>query len=280
MGEAMVAGKPGSEGIWWNPASLAGQDKRELAIHYSKTLSGVYDAFSFVTPTRTYGVVGLSLGVLDIGEQQLTDENNQVIAVAFPRDVVFAASYAGRLTKRLDAGMNYKIIQIRVDCSGECATVGAAVQSTRAVDLGAQYRVQVGAPLSFGAAIRNLGGKVNSKETNQREPLPTQLELGAMYRLKFLDRYVKDTELRASGSFVDTRSFGGKAVRFGTDVVYQGTVHLRAGYVGHDRRGDATASLGFGLQSGSFVFDIARTFGGIPADNGQPPVWVSLRYLF
>jgi hypothetical protein len=101
-----------------------------------------------------------------------------------------------------------------------------------------------------------------------------------MYRLKFLDRYVKDTELRASGSFVDTRSFGGKAVRFGTDVVYQGTVHLRAGYVGHDRRGDATASLGFGLQSGSFVFDIARTFGGIPADNGQPPVWVSLRYLF
>jgi hypothetical protein len=79
---------------------------------------------------------------------------------------------------------------------------------------------------------------------------------------------------------VDTRSFGGKAVRFGTDVVYEGKVHLRAGYVGHDRLADATASLGFGLQSGSFVFDIARTFGGIQADNGQAPVWVSLRYLF
>lgn len=280
MGQAMVAGKPGSEGIWWNPASLAGQDKRELAIHYSKTLSGVYDAFSFVTPTRSYGVAAVSLGVLDIGEQQLTDENNVVIGVAFPRDVVLAATYGGRIAKRLDVGLNYKIIQIRVDCSGECATVGAAVQSTRAVDLGTQYRVHVGAPLTFGVAIRNLGGKVNSKDTNQRDPLPTQLELGAMYRLKFLDRYLKDTEVRASGSYVDTRSFGGKAVRFGTDVVYQGTVHLRAGYVGHDRRGDATASLGFGLQSGSFVFDIARTFGGIPADNGQSPVWVSLRYLF
>ena len=74
-----------------------------------------------------------------------------------------------------------------------------------------------------------------------------------MYRLKFLDRYVKDTELRASASYVDTRSFGGKAVRFGTDVLYEGKVHLRAGYVGHDRRADATASLGFGLESGSFV---------------------------
>jgi hypothetical protein len=280
MGEAMVADKPGSEGIWWNPASVAGQDRRELAIHYSKTLSGVYDTFSFVLPSRTYGVAGLSLGVLDIGEQQITDENNQPIGVAFPRDVVLAGTYATSMSKRLDVGLNYKVIQLRVDCSGECSTIGAEVESSRAVDFGMQYRTEVGAPLMFGAAIRNLGGKVNSEATNQRDPLPTQLELGATYRLKFLDHYVKDTEIRASGSYVDTRSFGGKSARFGADVVYQGTVHLRAGYIGHDEQSDASASLGFGLQSGSFVFDIARTFGGIPADNGQSPVWVSLRYLF
>jgi hypothetical protein len=280
MGQAMVAAKPGSEGIWWNPASVVGQQKKELAIHYSKTLSGPYNPFAFVAPTKSYGVAALSLGLLDLGEQQLTDESGQVIGVALARDVVLAGTYAASVSNRLDMGLNYKIVQIRVDCSGECTTIGAEVQSTRAVDLGAQYRVHAGAPLSFGAAIRNLGGKVNSKETNQRDPLPTQLELGAQYRLKFLDRYVKDTEVRAAGSYVDTRSFGGKSVRFGTDVVYEGTVHLRAGYVGHDRSGDATASLGFGLQSASFVFDIARTFGGIPADNGQSPVWVSLRYLF
>ena len=50
--------------------------------------------------------------------------------------------------------------------------------------------------------------------------------------------------------------------------------------LGGQLEGDASASLGFGLQSGSLVFDIARTFGGIPADNGQAPVYVSLRYLF
>jgi len=184
------------------------------------------------------------------------------------------------VTNRLNAGFNYKVVQARVDCIGQCATVGDEVQSSRAVDLGAQYRVEAGAPLIFGIALRNLGGKLNSAETNQRHPLPTQLELGAMYRLKFLDHYVKDMEWRATGSWVDARSIGGKSVRLGTDVVYEGTVHLRAGFVGHDRLSDASAALGFGLQSNGFVFDIARTFGGLPDDNGHPPVWISLRYLF
>jgi hypothetical protein len=280
MGQAMVAAKPGSEGIWWNPASIAEQDSRELAIHHSKTVAGVGDALSFVLPTASYGTAALSLNILNIGEQQVTDPFGNVVGVILPRDLVFAGTYAANISHRLSAGLNYKIVQIRVDCSGECSTVGAEVRSSRAVDLGAQYDVEVGAPLTLGAAIRNIGGKVNSRETNQRDPLPTQVELGAMYRLKFIDHYVKDTELRAAGSFINSRSFGGKSVRFGTDVMYQGKVHLRAGYVGHDRRGGTSAALGFGLQSGGFAFDIARTFGGLPADTGQSPVYVSLRYLF
>lgn len=280
MGQAMVAGKPGSEGIWWNPASIAQQDSRELAIHHSQTVAGVGDALTFVLPKHSYGTAALSLNILNIGEQDVTDVNGDVVGHILPRDVVFAGTYAADITHRLSAGLNYKIVQIRVDCSGECSTVGAEVRSSRAVDLGAQYDVQFGAPLTFGAAIRNLGGKVNSRETNQRDPLPTQVELGAMYRLKFIDHYVKDTELRAAGSFINSRSFGGNSVRFGTDVTYQGKVHLRAGYVGHDRRAGTSAALGFGLQTGGFAFDIARTFGGLPAATGQSPVYVSLRYLF
>jgi len=280
MGEAMVAAKPGSEGIWWNPASIADQDKRELAIHHSKTVAGVGDALTFVLPTRSYGTAALSLNILNLGDQQVTDGLGDVVGVIFPRDVVLAGTYAASVTKRLKAGLNYKVVQLRVDCSGQCSSVGPDVESSRAVDLGAQYEVEAGAPLTFGAAIRNLGGRLNSRETNRRDPLPTQVELGAMYRLKFLDHYVKDTELRAAGSYINSREFGGKSVRVGTDVMYQGKVHLRAGFVGHDRRGDASAALGLGLQSGGFVFDMARTFGGIPADNGQSPTYVSLRYLF
>jgi type IX secretion system protein PorV len=280
MGQAMVAGRPGSEGIWWNPASIGRDEKRELAIHYSTTVAGEGVALTFLTPIRSYGTTAISINILDLGEQKVTDDQGQVIGQIFPRDVVFAASYATAVTKRLMGGINYKLIQLRVDCSGQCASVGAEVQSSQAVDLGAQYEVAVGAPLIFGAAIRNLGGRLNSRETTRRDPLPTQVELGATYRLKFLDHYVKDTEIRASGSFIDTRSFGGKSGRFGTDLMYQKMVHLRAGYVGHDRRGEASVALGFGLQSGGFVFDIAQTFRGLPSESGQSPVYVSLRYLF
>lgn len=280
MGQAMVAAKPGSEGIWWNPASLGGDDKKELAIHHSSTIAGVGDALPFIAPFSKYATVALSVNILNLGDQQITDENGGVVGVILPRDVVFAGTYAGQFTKRFSAGFNYKIVQLRVDCSGQCSTVGPEVESSRAVDLGAQYQVEAGAPLRFGAAIRNLGGRLNSTETNTDHPLPTQVEIGAMYRLKFIDHYVKDTELHMAASFINSRGFGGKSVRLGTDVMYQAKVHLRAGFVGHDRRGDASAALGFGLQSGAFVFDIARTFGGLPAENGQTPVYVSLRYLF
>lgn len=280
MGQAMVASKPGSEGIWWNPSSIARQKKRELAIHHSTTLAGVGDALSFVLPSRTRGTAAVSLNILNLGEQQITDDQGVVIGFILPRDIVLAATYASSIGKRLSAGFSYRVVQLRVDCSGQCATVGSLSTSTSAADFGAQYEVVVGGPLTFGAAVRNLGGKLNADGTNERTPLPTQVEIGGLYRLPFIDRYVKDVEVFAAASLLDSRRYGGKAARLGTDIAYQKKVHLRAGYVGHDRRGDASASLGLGIESGPFVFDIARMFGGIPADDGQPPTYISLRYLF
>ena len=101
MGQAMVAAKPGSEGIWWNPASIGDQDKRELAIHHSKTVAGVGDALQFVTPIRSYGTVALAINILNIGEQQVTDDQGQVIGVIYPRNVVFAASYATAIVPKV-----------------------------------------------------------------------------------------------------------------------------------------------------------------------------------
>src|SRR3954467_13915833 len=81
MGQSMVATKPGSEGIWWNPASIGGQAQKELAIHHSKTIAGVGDALTFVLPTHSFGTLGFSLNILNIGEQQVTDEFGGVVGV-------------------------------------------------------------------------------------------------------------------------------------------------------------------------------------------------------
>lgn len=280
MGQAMVAGNPGSEGIWWNPSSIAAQRKRELAIHHSETIVGVGDALTFVLPSKTRGTAAISLNILSLGEQQITDDQGAAIGFILPRDIVLAATYAGRYGKRVRSGLTYKLVQLRVDCSGQCANVGSLTESTTAADLGVQYEIVAGSPLAFGLAVRNLGGKLNADGTNRRTPLPTQVELGAQYSLRFIDRYVKDVEAVAAVSVLDSRRNGGKAVRLGTDVIYQEKVHLRAGFVGRDARADASAALGFGLKSGPFVFDIARVFGGIPGEDGQQPIYISLRYLF
>ena len=62
-------------------------------------------------------------------------------------------------------------------------------------------------------------------------------------------------------------------------MTYEKNIHLRAGFVGNDANGARTA-LGFGIGTGHLVFDIARTFGGLSADAGQTPTYLSLRYLF
>lgn len=280
MGQAMVAGNPGSEGIWWNPSSIGAQEKRELAIHHSETIVGVGDAITFVLPSKTRGTAALSMNILNLGEQEITDDQGTAIGFILPRDIVLAATYADRPGKRFSYGLTYKLVQLRVDCSGQCANVGTLSESTSAADLGVQYEIMAGSPLTFGFAVRNLGGKLNTDGTNRRTPLPTQLELGMLYRLQFIDRYVKDVEVLAAASAVDSRSYGGRAVRLGTDLIYQDQVNLRAGFVGGDRRADASASLGLGLNNGPFGFDIARVFGGIPGEDGQQPIYISLRYLF
>jgi len=78
---------------------------------------------------------------------------------------------------------------------------------------------------------------------------------------------------------IATKSADHPSARFGADVTYQNTVHLRGGYIINDADG-AKAAVGFGLGTGRLTFDIARTFGGLSEDAGKTPAYVSLRFSF
>ena len=74
MGQAMVAAKPGSEGIWWNPASIAGAGKARagdppLRDRRRCRRCAARSSLRFAT----CGTVALSINILNIGEQQVTD---------------------------------------------------------------------------------------------------------------------------------------------------------------------------------------------------------------
>src|SRR5438105_11170174 len=118
MGQAVVAVEGGSEGVWWNPAAIGAQKKHELAIHYSQTVAGNDALLAFLIPSKRSGSLGFSINVLDLGAVPATDGQGNEVGVIFPRDLAFATTYAVSFAARFSAGVSYKVLQFRTDCTG------------------------------------------------------------------------------------------------------------------------------------------------------------------
>jgi hypothetical protein len=279
MAQAAVAERLGSEAIWSNPSGIARLEKKEAAIHHSETIAARGDVVTLLAPVKGLGAFALSVNLLDFGNQQITDPGGTPIGLVLPRNILFAGTFGAAIGKQLSLGMSYKRLQYRVDCSGQCANVLTFKATSSAVDFGAQYDVPGDTTIRFGASVRNIGTKLQVNDSEQADPLPTRIEIGASWRLKFIAKYVSDIEVRVAGDVVATKTADDPSARVGADLTYQKTVHLRGGYIANDTDG-ANAAVGFGLGTGRLLFDIARTFGGLSEDAGKTPTYISLRFVF
>lgn len=279
MGQAAVAERLGSEAIWSNPAGIARHEKREAAIHHSETVAARGDVVTFLIPRKHLGAFALSVNLLDFGNQQITDPGGAPIGLVLPRNILFAGTFGAEVGKKLSVGLSYKRLQYRVDCSGQCADITQFKATASAVDFGFQYDVQAKTPVRLGAAVRNIGTKLQVNDSEQADPLPTRIEVGASWQLAFISKYIADVDVRLAGDVVADKNAEDPSARLGADLTYQKTVHLRGGYIANDTDG-ANAAVGFGLGTGRLLFDIARTFGGLSEDAGKTPTYISLRFLF
>lgn len=277
MGQAVAAAPPTSEAIWWNPASVARAEKREVAIHHSQTIVATADAISLVVPWSLVGVVVGSADIVDYGDIEQTDEFG-TIGVIRPRNYVFAATYATALRERASAGITYKIVQFRVYCSGSCGLPSSSA-STSALDFGAQYDLTGIAPVQLGMAVRNVGLRLQAKDAEQADPLPTRLQAGATYRVSSFATLVPRGEMRVAGVIVHELPLRAPSARLGAELALDQRFFLRGGYVFDDSDG-AGPSLGLGLAMASLFLDLAYVFEGFSADAGRAPTYVSLRAVF
>lgn len=279
-GQAVVADRPGSEAVWWNPSALARLDRREIALHHSQTIVYKGDAISVVVPSALLGTIALSFNLYDYDEVDDTpsDPTQPSTGKILPRNLVLAGSYAATLGSRLNAGVTYKLVQFRLDCVGSC-TFPTEKASTSALDLGLQYDLVGLVPVSVGLAVRNVGIRFQVNDSDQADPLPTRLQFGAVYRLALPDDLLRGAEVSVLGDVVDEVNFRSPGANFGAEVGYRKRVRLRAGYA-YEPAGGSSPSLGIGLEAGKLAVDIATTLSGFSADAGQPPTYLSLRYLF
>jgi hypothetical protein len=278
-GQALVADQPGTEALWWNPAGVARSERGEIAVHHYETIVGTGDAVAILIPSSLLGVFSASLYALDYGDFPVTDENGAQIGSFLVRNVAYAATYATPIGARINAGITFKIIQLRLDCSAGCESLSG---TSSALDFGAQYDLGALVPASVGVAVRNVGAPLQANDGEQADPLPTRIQIGVLYRVGGLERYAPDAELHITGDVVDRLEMNSPAPRLGASLSWRNRAHLRGGYIFDSADDDESAgpSIGLGLATNNLRLDIGTIFEGFSSDAGKRPTFVSLRYLF
>jgi hypothetical protein len=280
QGQAIVGDEPGSEAVWWNPAAIARGDRREIAIHHSQTIIATGDAVTLVVPSALLGVLAVGANIVYYGREDITDTVGTV-GVLIPQNIVYAATYATPIARRFAAGISYKIVQLRLDCSGGCAGVPTVSASSSALDAGVQARLAGLVPATVGVAVRNVGPRLQVNDKDQSDPLPTRVQAGVSIDVPNVQGIDPQVKIKVSADLLSDVHFSAPSPRFGASIGYRERAFFRSGYIFDrgDGEGDGP-SIGFGLASGSLVLDIGRILRGLSVDAGKPPTYVSLRYLF
>jgi hypothetical protein len=284
MGQTATAADGRGEAAFWNPAGLATLSDDEFALHSATLVAGRSHVLGAYFPSRGIGVIGGAVYLVDYGDLDRTDANGNTIARIAPRNLEFVASYATSLAGSFVFGLSYKLVQFRVDCSGDCRDFPAGTGATHALDLGGQFRIGPGGPLRFGIALRNLGFRLQVQNQAQADPLPTRLAIGAQYDVRF-----KPASGAALNEAFDLKlaadldspwgQVGQSETRLGLDIGYQRLVRVRAGYA-FVQDGLSGPSVGLGVESGSLGVDIARAFltgSDLQAEN---PTFFSFKVTF
>jgi len=162
MGQTATAMAGRGEAAFWNPAGLATLIRRRVFPAQRLAGRGRSNVLGAYFPSRGIGVIGGAVYLVDYGDLDRTDINGNTIARIAPRNFEFLASYATNLTASVAFGINYKLVQFRVDCSGDCRDFPAGTGVTHGLDLGGQFSVGPAARCASGWRCATSGSACRS----------------------------------------------------------------------------------------------------------------------
>ncbi|MHB8837501.1 MAG: PorV/PorQ family protein [Gemmatimonadaceae bacterium] len=276
VGQTSVTAEAGSASLWGNPAGIARATQKEAALHYSKSVVAPGTALGVLYPAGRAGVIGVGAQLYDYGQQELTDNVGNPVGQLLTRDVVAMFAYGATLGPSLRAGVTYKLMQRRNDCTGPCSTNMTYVATTSGFDWGVQWQRAHADSLAVGFAVRQMGLKLQVNDNAQSDPLPTRLHLGVGALVPRVSKALPGAELRWAVELVNRTSLDSPEYRVGGELGLQKQLYLRAGY--SSGIGDGTGpAIGFGFVRGAMSIDFARVFGGLSSDAGEPPTFLTMR---
>jgi hypothetical protein len=273
-----------SDAAFWNPAGLATLEHAEFALHTGTLVAGRTHAVGVYFPSSRIGVLGGAAYLVDYGDLEATDSAGTPLARVSPRNIAFLASYATNITAGVALGVNYKLVEFRVDCTGECQDFPSGYGMTHALDVGGQVTIGSAEALRIAVVVRNVGFRLQVENEAQADPLPARLVVGAAYRMPLRPWSVSDSSGRFDVQFAaDVQSPWGEDGRaethVGFDFGFEERFRLRGGYAFlHD--GLSGPSVGVGVRSGAIGVDLARMFvtgSDLIAPN---PTFFTFRLIF
>lgn len=277
LGRTLTA-RSSQDGAFANPAGLAGLRDGYFMVHRT-ALAGDATAFSLLLTPRRFGTLGLSYQLLDFGEIETTDEGGMTIGTLSLRHHLLIASYATPIGGGLATGLNYKIYQFRVGCSGTCSEQGLKT-SAHALDFGLRFAPRALPSLQLGAVISNFGFSPRADGANSTELLPLRLRLGAAYEvLEYLLPELPFSVWLSLELEDSARNLGSPTPSLGLELNADEMVFLRAGYIPGDGAGTGTA-VGIGIHYARFVISVAKAFGTPFSEVDPEAVQVSFGIAF
>lgn len=245
--------------VLYNPAGLAGLEKRQGTVSYVNHLLDFQSGFLAYVQPLSKGTVGFAVNFFDYGSFDGKDVNNLDTGDFGANSVVLSASYARELpmVRNLSLGGSAKFIRFQIDDFSETAV---------ALDLGVMYEMPDN-QLTFGAGVFNLGG-ATSAFIDTKDDLPLNVQIGVAKKLEHLPLLVSGTLLKYREESVD--------FRLGGEFTLTEQLLLRVGYnsIGQDQKVDtnkdkfAGVSLGLGFKMNKFNFDYSfSSFGEVGSLN-------------
>ncbi len=283
LGQAATADGGTTEAVFWNPAGLAALPKGEFAVYHYDAFFGSGDAIAAAVPSVRFGTFALAAYLVNYGDLAVTQANlgPEPVGQISPRNLALMASYATDVAGGLAVGVTYKLVQFRVDCSGDCTGVPTATGTTNAVDVGLRYVFNGWRAVVVGVSVRNLGFDLQVNNQAQSDPLPTRLAVGVSAEVLRPADGVQGFDARVladvQGAFIGVPLQPVTLV--GVETGVGDTFRLRAGYafLASQARGP---SLGVGVKFGSIAFDMARTFSAADDIGDKAPVQINFRVIF
>ncbi len=272
MGRAVTA-LAGAESVFWNPAGLGELAAGRVVLYRGDYVAGESTAASGLFSQAGVGAVGITYDLLDVGEQDLTDEQGNVLGTISVRNHLGIVSVATRFWNRVNVGFNFKVVQFRQSCRGQCLDAGVTA-TTYAVDGGIQLTRVAGLPLRLGAMVAHAGPRFQIRNEEQADPLPTRVRVSAAYEV--LARLVPSEQLslHVTGEVEDRwRNPGSPAFYLGSEFsarVEEAALLVRAGYViGNGEQVDG-AAVGVGIRYDRFDLGIAKSLASNIAQDTEP----------